>query len=139
MLGDDSEQLETSLREEYPAAILEPGDGLLARYAEQVVSQIEGEDAQSLPLDIKGTDFQQRVWEALRRIPAGETRSYQAIAAEIGAPKAVRAVAHACAQNPLAVVIPCHRVIRQTGELGGYRWGLERKRRLLEQERTAAG
>ncbi|HZI77394.1 MAG TPA: methylated-DNA--[protein]-cysteine S-methyltransferase, partial [Gemmatimonadales bacterium] len=124
--------------EEYPAATLEAGDGMLKDYAAQVVSQIQGGEARPLPFDLKGTDFQRQVWEALRRIPRGETRSYQAIASEVGRPNAVRAVAQACARNPLALVIPCHRVIRQTGELGGYRWGLERKKRLLERERSAS-
>jgi AraC family transcriptional regulator of adaptative response/methylated-DNA-[protein]-cysteine methyltransferase len=116
---------------------VESGDGILREYAEQIVSQIRGGDPRSLPLDITGTDFQRQVWDALRRIPLGQTRSYQAIAAELGRPSAVRAVAQACAQNRLAVVIPCHRVIRQSGELGGYRWGLERKQRLLDRERSA--
>jgi AraC family transcriptional regulator, regulatory protein of adaptative response / methylated-DNA-[protein]-cysteine methyltransferase len=137
MLGDTAAELEASLRQEYPAASLESGDGILREYAEQIVSQIRGGDPRSLPLDITGTDFQRQVWEALRRIPLGQTRSYQAIAAELGRPSAVRAVAQACAQNRLAVVIPCHRVIRQSGELGGYRWGLERKQRLLDRERSA--
>jgi len=136
MLGDTAAELEASLRQEYPAASLESGDGILKEYAEQIVSQIRGGDPRSLPLDITGTDFQRQVWEALRRIPLGQTRSYQAIAAELGRPSAVRAVAQACAQNRLAVVIPCHRVIRQSGELGGYRWGLERKQRLLDRERS---
>jgi AraC family transcriptional regulator of adaptative response/methylated-DNA-[protein]-cysteine methyltransferase len=137
MLGDTAAELEASLRQEYPAASVESGDGILREYAEQIVSQIRGGDPRSLPLDITGTDFQRQVWEALRRIPLGQTRSYQAIAAELGRPSAVRAVAQACAQNRLAVVIPCHRVIRQSGELGGYRWGLERKQSLLDRERGA--
>jgi AraC family transcriptional regulator, regulatory protein of adaptative response / methylated-DNA-[protein]-cysteine methyltransferase len=89
-----------------------------------------------LPLDVAGSAFQWQVWEALRRIPVGETRSYQAIAQELGRPTAARAVARACASNRLALVIPCHRVVREDGELGGYRWGVDRKRRLLEQERS---
>ena len=87
-----------------------------------------------LPLDVRGTAFQQRVWQALREIPAGQTASYAEIAARIGAPKAVRAVAQACGANPLAVAIPCHRVVRSDGSLSGYRWGVERKRALLERE-----
>lgn len=87
-----------------------------------------------LPLDIRGTAFQQRVWQALREIPVGKTASYADIAAKVGSPKAVRAVAGACAANILAVAIPCHRVIRQDGALSGYRWGVERKKRLLEKE-----
>jgi AraC family transcriptional regulator, regulatory protein of adaptative response / methylated-DNA-[protein]-cysteine methyltransferase len=87
-----------------------------------------------LPLDVRGTAFQQRVWQALRGIPAGSTASYREIARRIGAPRAVRAVAHACAANPVAVAIPCHRVVRSDGGLAGYRWGVERKRELLERE-----
>ncbi len=92
-----------------------------------------------LPLDIRGTAFQRRVWQALREVPAGSTASYAAIAARVGAPGAVRAVAGACAANPLAVAIPCHRVVRQDGALSGYRWGVERKRALLDREASAAG
>src|SRR5690606_18491175 len=90
-----------------------------------------------LPLDIRGTAFQRRVWQALRRIPVGETVSYAELARRIGAPSAVRAVARACASNPLALVVPCHRVVRTDGSLSGYRWGVERKRELLERERHA--
>jgi AraC family transcriptional regulator of adaptative response/methylated-DNA-[protein]-cysteine methyltransferase len=87
-----------------------------------------------LPLDVRGTAFQQRVWQALREIPPGKTASYAQIAARIGAPKSARAVARACGANPLAVVIPCHRVVRSDGDISGYRWGVERKRRLLQRE-----
>ena len=96
-----------------------------------------GKTNPSLPLDIRATAFQRRVWEALQRIPRGETRSYSAIAKKIGMPKATRAVARACATNPVAVAIPCHRVVRQDGELGGYRWGIERKEQLLALEKEA--
>ena len=95
-----------------------------------------GPESHSVALDVNGTAFQWQVWEALRRIPPGETRSYQDIARELGRPTAARAVARACATNRVALVIPCHRAVRGTGELGGYRWGIERKRRLLEQERA---
>jgi AraC family transcriptional regulator of adaptative response/methylated-DNA-[protein]-cysteine methyltransferase len=91
-----------------------------------------------LPLDVRGTAFQQRVWQALREIPAGQTASYSEVARRIGAPASVRAVAHAVASNPLAVAIPCHRVVRTDGALAGYRWGIERKRALLEREASAA-
>ena len=91
-----------------------------------------------LPLDVRGTAFQQRVWDALRKIPAGETASYTQIAQRIGAPKSVRAVAQACASNTLAVAIPCHRVVRSDGALSGYRWGVERKRELLARERETS-
>jgi len=94
--------------------------------------------AAAIPLDIRGTAFQQRVWAALRVIPLGETRTYGEIAAAIGAPRAVRAVAIACAGNPAAFVVPCHRVLPKDGGIGGYRWGAERKRRLLAREREAA-
>jgi AraC family transcriptional regulator, regulatory protein of adaptative response / methylated-DNA-[protein]-cysteine methyltransferase len=89
-----------------------------------------------LPLDIRGTAFQRRVWQALREIPPGETASYSEVARRIGSPKAVRAVAHACASNKIAVAIPCHRVVRSNGDLSGYRWGIERKRKLLEREQA---
>jgi AraC family transcriptional regulator of adaptative response/methylated-DNA-[protein]-cysteine methyltransferase len=91
-----------------------------------------------LPLDLRGTAFQRRVWAALRRIPAGETISYAALASRIGQPRAARAVAAACAANPVAVLVPCHRVVRTDGTLSGYRWGVERKRELLTRERNAA-
>jgi AraC family transcriptional regulator of adaptative response/methylated-DNA-[protein]-cysteine methyltransferase len=89
-----------------------------------------------LPLDIQGTAFQRRVWKELQRIPRGETRTYREVARRIGRPRAIRAVGHACATNPVSVVIPCHRVVRTDGSLGGYRWGLERKARLLKRERA---
>jgi AraC family transcriptional regulator of adaptative response/methylated-DNA-[protein]-cysteine methyltransferase len=136
MLGDGAEPLESALRREYPAAVLERGDNELREYTQNVVERISGAgDQAGLPLDVAGSAFQWQVWEALRRIPVGETRSYQAIAQELGRPTAARAVARACGSNRLALVIPCHRVVRENGELGGYRWGVDRKRRLLEQER----
>jgi AraC family transcriptional regulator of adaptative response/methylated-DNA-[protein]-cysteine methyltransferase len=101
-----------------------------------VIEQLEEGGTASMPLDVQGTVFQWRVWESLRRIPRGESRSYQAIARDIGQPSAARAVAHACASNRLALVIPCHRAVKGTGEPGGYRWGPERKRQLLERERA---
>jgi AraC family transcriptional regulator, regulatory protein of adaptative response / methylated-DNA-[protein]-cysteine methyltransferase len=134
MLGDDASGLEASLRQEYPAASLEPADGELEEYTSQVLEQIAGGEEKALPLDIQGSAFQWQVWNALRRIPAGETRSYQAIARGLGRPAAARAVARACASNRLALVIPCHRAVRESGELGGYRWGVERKRQILQQE-----
>jgi AraC family transcriptional regulator, regulatory protein of adaptative response / methylated-DNA-[protein]-cysteine methyltransferase len=136
MLGDDGSQLERELRMEYSAATLRRDDGALRQYTEQVVAQLTRGEESLPPLDVAGTAFQWQVWDALRRIPLGETRSYQAIAREIGRPGAARAVARACATNRLAVVIPCHRAIRQQGETGGYRWGAELKRQLLEQERA---
>ena len=137
MLGDSAELLESALRREYPAAVLERDDNDLRDYTQTVVGRLSGSDNQvGLPLDVAGSAFQWQVWEALRRIPVGETRSYQAIAQELGRPTAARAVARACGSNRLALVIPCHRAVREDGELGGYRWGVDRKRRLLEQERT---
>jgi AraC family transcriptional regulator of adaptative response/methylated-DNA-[protein]-cysteine methyltransferase len=136
LLGDDPSELERELRTEYPAATLERNDGALQQYTEPVVARLSGANESLPPLDLAGTDFQLQVWDALRRIPLGETRSYQAIAQEVGRPAAARAVARACASNRLAVVIPCHRAIREQGETGGYRWGAERKRQILEQERV---
>jgi AraC family transcriptional regulator of adaptative response/methylated-DNA-[protein]-cysteine methyltransferase len=137
MLGDSAEALETSLGREYPAATLEGDDDELQQWTREVIDGLRGSGNQvGLPVDVAGSAFQWQVWEALRRIPVGETRSYQAIAQELGRPTAARAVARACASNRLALVIPCHRAVRENGELGGYRWGEERKRRILEQERT---
>ena len=136
-LGDDAGELEAGLRREYPAATIERDDSELQSYIEEVVGQVTGGRSEgNAGLDIKGSTFQWQVWEALRRIPAGETRSYQAIARALGRPAAARAVARACASNRLALVIPCHRAVREDGGLGGYRWGVERKRALLEQERA---
>ena len=123
------------LQDRFPGADLVGGDaafeGLVARVVGFVEAPRLGLD---LPLDIRGTAFQERVWRALREIPAGETLSYAEVAQRIGSPKAVRAVAGACAANALAVAIPCHRVVRTGGDLSGYRWGVERKRSLLDRE-----
>jgi AraC family transcriptional regulator, regulatory protein of adaptative response / methylated-DNA-[protein]-cysteine methyltransferase len=135
MLGDDASELEQQLRAEYPAATLERNEGELRDYTDAVLNWLAGDEGQDLRLDLGGTSFQLQVWEALRRIPRGETRSYQSIARELGRPAAARAVAGACASNRLALVIPCHRAVRESGEAGGYRWGSERKRQILEQER----
>jgi len=140
-LGDNESKLVADLRTEFPRAAMERVDAgrdeWLAAMIERVSAQI-GIDQPSgdvtVPVDIRATAFQWRVWQALQRIPHGETRSYTQIAAEIGAPRAVRAVASACARNRLAVVVPCHRVIRADGSLGGYRWGMARKRALLDHE-----
>jgi AraC family transcriptional regulator of adaptative response/methylated-DNA-[protein]-cysteine methyltransferase len=136
MLGDDGSDLERRLRAEFPEAGLEKNEGALRPYIDQLVARLSGGQETALPLDLSGTDFQRQVWEALRRIPTGETRSYQSIAQELGRPTAARAVAGACASNRLALVIPCHRAIREHGDTGGYRWGAERKRQILERERT---
>jgi AraC family transcriptional regulator of adaptative response/methylated-DNA-[protein]-cysteine methyltransferase len=134
-LGDRPAALEAELRREYDAAAIEPDDVELAEWAGEIVRRLEGETTAAIPLDVRGTAFQHRVWEALQRIPPGVTRSYSEIAREIGQPAAARAVAGACADNRVAVVIPCHRVVREDGGLGGYRWGVERKREILRRER----
>lgn len=135
LLGDDAEALAHELQDRFPKANLIGGDAEFEALVARVVGVVEGgkTDA-SLPLDIRGTAFQQRVWQALRDIPAGETATYADIARRIGQPAAVRAVAGACAANTLAIAIPCHRVVRTDGSLSGYRWGVERKRVLLERE-----
>jgi AraC family transcriptional regulator of adaptative response/methylated-DNA-[protein]-cysteine methyltransferase len=138
-LGDDAHALEAALRGEYPAAEIERGNGELEAWTRAVVDHLEeGGSTERLPLDLRGTAFQRQVWETLQRIPRGATRSYSEIARELGRPAAARAVAQACASNRLALVIPCHRVVREDGGLGGYRWGIERKRALLERERSAS-
>lgn len=135
LIGDDADALARDLRDRFPKAALIGGDKEFERRVAQVVGFVEqprlGLD---LPLDVRGTAFQQRVWQALQNIPAGTTMTYAGIAKRIGAPKAVRAVAGACAANVLAVAIPCHRVIRSDGGLSGYRWGVARKRALLKRE-----
>jgi AraC family transcriptional regulator, regulatory protein of adaptative response / methylated-DNA-[protein]-cysteine methyltransferase len=137
-LGDAVEPLEGALRSEFPAARLQRDAHGLGRWTAAIVKHLEGRTPQiDVPLDVQATAFQRRVWEELQQIPYGRTRSYTEIARRIGRPKATRAVARACATNPAALIIPCHRVVRADGELGGYRWGVERKRALLEQE--AAG
>ena len=141
-LGDNEKVLEDALAREYPAAVrkrVAAGASALQGWAEAVVASIEGTGTGTrgnVPLDVQASTFQWKVWRELQRIPFGETRSYSEIATAIGAPRAVRAVASACANNRVALLIPCHRVIRESGELGGYRWGLDRKRRLLENERA---
>ena len=135
-LGSTEAELERRVRAEFPRAVVErDADGTLAELARRVVAHIRGEgSAHDLPLDVRGTAFQQQVWRALLAIPYGETRSYAEVAAAIGRPTATRAVARACATNPVAIVIPCHRVVRSDGGLGGYAGGVERKERLLEME-----
>jgi AraC family transcriptional regulator of adaptative response/methylated-DNA-[protein]-cysteine methyltransferase len=136
--ADSDQQLVQGLIREFPFAVRRRDDAAMSQWRESLTRLIQGQDPNpSLPLDIRATAFQRRVWEALQRIPRGETRSYSAVAKKIGMPKATRAVARACATNPVAVAIPCHRVVRQDGELGGYRWGIERKERLLALEKEA--
>jgi AraC family transcriptional regulator of adaptative response/methylated-DNA-[protein]-cysteine methyltransferase len=135
LLGDDDRELEAALRSELPEATVEPAGPELDAWVEEVLRRVAGETpARELALDTPGSDFQRRVWAALTEIPRGETRSYGEVAAALGRPSAVRAVARACASNRLAVVVPCHRVVKASGDLGGYRWGVERKRRLLAEE-----
>lgn len=135
LLGDSPDLLVQQLQDKFPHATLIGGDDEFEQWFARVVGMVEAPKlGLDLPLDIQGTAFQQRVWQALREIPVGETASYADIATKIGSPKAVRAVAGACAANMLAIAIPCHRVIRQDGALSGYRWGIERKKRLLEKE-----
>ena len=137
-LGDDPDALARELQDRFPRATLIGGDAAFEEVVAKVVGLVEAPGLGiDLPLDVRGTAFQQRVWRALREIPAGSTLSYREIADRIGAPASIRAVAHACAANPLAVAIPCHRVVRSDGTLAGYRWGVERKRALLQRE--AAG
>jgi AraC family transcriptional regulator of adaptative response/methylated-DNA-[protein]-cysteine methyltransferase len=136
--GGDAEALLRRLKSRFPSAALEEGDTALEKIVARVVAQIERPRSDfSLPLDIQGTAFQQRVWDALKEIPVGATASYAEVAHRIGAPRAVRAVAQACAANPAAIAIPCHRVVRSDGLPGGYRWGAARKETLLERERAA--
>ncbi|MBB6094282.1 AraC family transcriptional regulator of adaptative response/methylated-DNA-[protein]-cysteine methyltransferase [Povalibacter uvarum] len=138
LLGDDPEALVRDLQDRFERAQLIGGDAQFEQMVAKVVGFVEAPSiGLDLPLDIRGTAFQQRVWQALRKIPAGSTVSYADMAKRIGAPKAVRAVAQACAANAIAIAIPCHRVVRTDGNLSGYRWGIERKRTLLEREKAA--
>src|ERR671910_2628276 len=138
LLGDDPDALVRDLQDRFPRATIIGGDTGFEELVSRVVGFIETPGlGLNLPLDVRGTAFQQRVWQALQDIPVGSTASYTEIAARIGAPKSVRAVARACAANPLAVAIPCHRVVRNDGALAGYRWGVDRKAKLLNNERDA--
>jgi AraC family transcriptional regulator of adaptative response/methylated-DNA-[protein]-cysteine methyltransferase len=135
LLGDDPDALTRELQDKFPQANLIGGDKQFEQLVSKVIGFVEAPAlGLALPLDVRGTAFQQRVWQALRKVPVGSTASYTDIAKRIGSPNSVRAVAHACAANVLAVAIPCHRVVRNDGGLSGYRWGVERKRFLLERE-----
>src|SRR5580658_10223007 len=137
-LGDAQNKLVAELREEYPRAEISPAAGSVQSWVREIVQRIEGKPAQvDLPLDLQATAFQRRVWRELQRIPRGTTRTYSQVARALGRPKAVRAVARACASNPVSIVVPCHRVIREDGNLAGYRWGITRKEQLLATERAA--
>ncbi len=135
-LGDATQKLVNELREEYPRAEITAAQGGFSQWVEEVVARTEGSaPRRELPLDLQATAFQRRVWQELQKIPRGTTRTYSQIARAVGKPRAVRAVARACATNPVSIVVPCHRVVRADGNLAGYRWGLSRKEKLLERER----
>ena len=133
--GDNDEILADKLHQEYPKAEITQNETNLKDYVEAILQNLAGNNKRIvLPIDVQATAFQMQVWEALRKIPYGETLSYKQVAESLGNPKAVRAVARACATNRVAVVIPCHRVVGSNGSLSGYRWGIERKQKLLEGE-----
>ena len=137
--ADTDDELEHGLRHEFPFAVRKRDDATLETWKQNVLHRIQGEHLHSsLPLDIQATAFQRRVWTYLQSIPTGATRSSAQVAKAIGQPTATRAVARACATNPVAVAIPCHRIVRSDGAMGGYRWGMERKKTLLELEREQA-
>jgi AraC family transcriptional regulator, regulatory protein of adaptative response / methylated-DNA-[protein]-cysteine methyltransferase len=136
-LGAKDESLAAALRKEYPHAEIRRGSGAQSQWVRAIVRHLAGSHSKlDLPTDVIATAFQRRVWEALRSIPVGATRNYSEVARLLGQPSATRAVARACASNPTSILVPCHRVIRTDGSLGGYRWGLRRKRLLLEKERS---
>jgi AraC family transcriptional regulator of adaptative response/methylated-DNA-[protein]-cysteine methyltransferase len=138
--ADTADQLVRELEEEFFAAEIARDDTALKRAVDSILRGMKGERTiLALPLDIRGTAFQMRVWSELRKIPFGETRTYAQVAEAVGNPKAVRAVARACATNPVALVNPCHRVIGSAGKLSGYRWGIERKKALLDKEKAVEG
>ena len=136
-LGDAENAMIAELRQEYPRAEIAPAADSFQRWVREIMQRIEGKQPRmELPLDLQATAFQRRVWQELQRIPRGRTRTYSEVARSLGKPKAVRAVARACATNPVSIVVPCHRVIREDGTLAGYRWGLSRKEQLLARERA---
>jgi AraC family transcriptional regulator of adaptative response/methylated-DNA-[protein]-cysteine methyltransferase len=138
MLGDHAAELEQSLRQQFSAANIVPDDSRMAEQMELILAAMTDHPAAiDIPVDIRATAFQARVWQALRQIPRGETRSYAELAEAIGQPSAVRAVARACATNPVAIAVPCHRVIGSDGSLSGYRWGIDRKKKLLDLEQRS--
>jgi AraC family transcriptional regulator of adaptative response/methylated-DNA-[protein]-cysteine methyltransferase len=138
-MGSSKHELERALASEFPAATITPDAGALAAWTERILAHLAGRTARlDLPLDIRATAFQWQVWNALAAIPRGQTRTYADVAAAIGKPAAARAVARACATNPVALAIPCHRVVPAAGGIGGYRWGSERKQALLQRETASA-
>jgi AraC family transcriptional regulator of adaptative response/methylated-DNA-[protein]-cysteine methyltransferase len=139
-LGESDTRLEAALQDEYPRAEIRRDRNGLEGWVSKILEHLRGREPNlDLPTDVQATAFQRRVWEELRRIPYGTTRTYSQVARAIGQPAAVRAVARACAMNPVSVVVPCHRVVRKDGDLSGYRWGTERKKALLERESVGAG
>jgi AraC family transcriptional regulator of adaptative response/methylated-DNA-[protein]-cysteine methyltransferase len=137
--GDSDEELEAGLRREYPYAVKKRDDQALCAWRDALLEHLRGHTPDGrLPLDIRATAFQKRVWNYLQQIPRGRTQSYSEVARGIGRPRAVRAVARACATNPVSIAIPCHRVIGSDGSLTGYAWGIEKKKKLLEMEGKAA-
>lgn len=135
LLGDEPELLKADLHRRFPTTTLVSGDSIFQKKVADITFAIEQPQLKlDFPLDTGGTLFQQRVWQALQKIPVGETHSYTEVAEAIGSPSAARAVASACAANPIAIIIPCHRVVRSDGSVSGYRWGTERKKTLLQRE-----
>ena len=138
-LGDTNRELEVSLHREYSLARISQGSDNFLAWVSMIVAYLQGQMSHlDLPLDIRATSFQWKVWRHLQMIPYGETQAYSEVARLIGVPRAARAVARACATNPVCLVVPCHRVVHKDGGLGGYRWGLDRKRWLLDYESTRA-
>lgn len=138
-LGDREAPLVDALRKEYPKATIARGNGSSDEWLAEILRRVEGSaPSVDLPLDVQATAFQRRVWQELQRIPRGTTRTYTQVARALGKPRSVRAVARACATNPVSIVVPCHRVVRSDGQLAGYRWGLQRKQKLLEKESAPA-
>lgn len=134
-LGENEKHLVSELRREYPRAVIQPSAAANQRWIQEIVNRVEGTaPSLDLPLDVHATAFQRRVWQELQKIPRGATQTYTQVARRLGKPKSVRAVARACATNPVSIVVPCHRVVRADGQLAGYRWGLQRKEKLLERE-----
>lgn len=138
-LGENEKELVNALREEYPKAELLRAEHGHDEWLNEILRRVEGTAPNmELPLDVQATAFQRRVWNELQKIPRGATRTYTQVARALGKPRSVRAVARACATNPVSIVVPCHRVIRTDGTLAGYRWGLQRKQKLLEREAERA-
>lgn len=138
--GEEEKKLVNELREEYPRAEIAPASASYSAWVQAIVRHLEGKQPRlDLPLDVQATAFQRRVWQELQHIPYGATRTYGQIARALGKPRSVRAVARACATNPVSIVVPCHRVIRGDGSLAGYRWGVDRKEKLLAREKAADG